>query len=418
MRPTAVVRRPRGVIPWSDDRPRAGVYGDPVTAARLPHQPWRLGPRGERWFDALLAGFLVLPGIAFVVGGATAIGVFSLAGTVPLFWRRRAPVLVLAAISLGCAAQLVAIDVPVWGQIGFLIAVYTVARRCHAAWGAVAVAVGLVGAVLGPVDWLTAVGGSLTASWTTVAFTATTVVAAWALGALGRTREAYVDALIERSEQVERDAEQRVVLAAQDERARIAREMHDVVAHGLTTMVVLADGARYAAAADPAAGERALGTISETGREALTEMRGLLGLLRAGETGVTPLPTLGDLARLIEADGTGRVDATLPPPGTEVPAGVGLTAYRIVQEALTNVRKHAGPDPQVTVRVAVDAHTALEIDVHDDGRGASGDPAGEGGADHGLGIAGMRERVAAHGGTFRAGPAPGGGFGVSARIPL
>ena len=127
------------------------------------------------------------------------------------------------------------------------------------------------------------------------------MVAAWALGTLGRVRSAYVDALVERSIRVERETAQQVELAASEERARIAREMHDVVAHGLSVMVVQADGARYAAERDPAVATRTLATISETGREALGEMRRLLGLLRSGEvTGTRPQPRLGDIAVLVE----------------------------------------------------------------------------------------------------------------------
>jgi signal transduction histidine kinase len=195
--------------------------------------------------------------------------------------------------------------------------------------------------------------------------------------------------------------------------------MHDVVAHGLSVIVVQADGARYSAAKDPGAAVEALDTIAASGRDALTEMRRLLGLLRAGDTGVRPQPGLGDLALLVEearAAGT-RVDADLPVGDRpEVSDGVGLAAYRIVQEALTNVRKHAGPDARVRLRVSVD--DALVIEVRDDGRGFAAGDDGRGPGPAGLGLIGMGERAAAHGGTVEAGPAAGGGFVVSARLPL
>ncbi len=239
------------------------------------------------------------------------------------------------------------------------------------------------------------------------------VTAAWALGWAAQSRERYVASLVARAEQAERMAEREVELAARDERSRIAREMHDVVAHGLSVIVVQADGARYAAAKDPDVAVGTLETISATGREALTEMRRLLGLLREGDTGVAPQPGLDDVRHLVdEARAAGmRVAADLPEPAPDVPDGVGLAAYRIVQEALTNVRKHAGPDAAVDVRVAVDRGVA--IDVRDDGRGAAARAEGRG-----LGLVGMRERAAVHGGTLEAGPAPGGGFAVSARLPL
>jgi signal transduction histidine kinase len=189
--------------------------------------------------------------------------------------------------------------------------------------------------------------------------------------------------------------------------------MHDVVAHGLSVIVVQADGARYAAAKDPDVAVGTLATIASTGRESLTEMRRLLGLLRDGDTGVAPQPGLDDVRHLVEEARTAgmEVAAELPAGTPEVPDGVGLAAYRIVQEALTNVRKHAGPDASVQVRVSVGP--AVEVAVRDDGRGAAA-----GSDSRGLGLVGMRERASVHGGTFEAGPAPGGGFAVSARLPL
>jgi signal transduction histidine kinase len=195
--------------------------------------------------------------------------------------------------------------------------------------------------------------------------------------------------------------------------------MHDVVAHGLSVIVVQADGARYAAANDPAAATEALGTISDAGREALDEMRRMLGVLRAGPeavaaSGTRPQPRLPDLATLVEeARAAGLpVRAQLPDPAVAVPDGTALTAYRVVQEALTNVRKHAGRDASVTLHVVV-AEDALDVVVEDDGDGSAAPDDGRG-----LGLLGMRERVAAHGGTLDAGPRVGGGFSVAARIPL
>jgi signal transduction histidine kinase len=239
------------------------------------------------------------------------------------------------------------------------------------------------------------------------------VTASWALGFAAQQRERYVAGLVERAEQAERMAEREVELAARDERARIAREMHDVVAHGLSVIVVQADGARYAAAKDPDVAVGTLATIASTGRESLTEMRRLLGLLRDGDTGVAPQPGLADVHHLVDearAAGT-RVEADLPDPAPDVPDGIGLAAYRIVQEALTNVRKHAGPDVTVRLRLAVGPD--VRVEVRDDGRGAATAPDGRG-----LGLVGMRERATVHGGSLEAGPAPGGGFAVSARLPL
>ena len=359
-------------------------------------QPWRLDGRGQRWFDIALAGCLLLPVATFPVlhqsAAATAVAVAQL---VPLFWRRRHPQLVFAAVAVASAAQAIAIDNPPWSQVAFPVATYSVARYAPPARGLLALAVGLCGAGVAAVDWLRGLDADLEPVTVGPYFLtiATLVVAAWALGTLGRVRR------------------------ASDERARIAREMHDVVAHGLSVIVVQADGARYAAGQDPAAAASALEAISTTGRQALTEMRRMLGLLRADDgAALRPQPGLADLGALVaEARTAGaHVEATLPEPGTSVPDGVALTAYRVVQEALTNVRKHAGPGVTVRVEVGVDvAGRAVDILVEDDGRGAAVPSDG-----HGLGLVGMRERVGVHGGHVEAGPRPGGGFRVAARLPL
>jgi signal transduction histidine kinase len=380
-----------------------------VTTLPTHRRPLRLGPRGRWWFDVTLATCLLLPAFATPAVDAGWVGlVVSLVQLVPLYWRRHHAVAVFAVVAVGSALQAVLLETPLWSQVAFPVAVYSVARYASVAAGLAAMAVGLCGAVVAAVRWVLGFGGTLQAD-PVIAYTvtiATIVVSAWALGALARTRVAYVDALVERGERIEREAAQQVALAASDERARIAREMHDVVAHGLSMIVVQADGARYAARRDPAVATAALETIATTGRDSLTEMRRMLGLLRTGDTSeLRPQPGLADLA------GGDEVEATLPDPATPVPDGVGLTAYRIVQEALTNVRKHAGPD--VRVRVEVSAGDDVTVLVEDDGRGAAAVDDG-----HGLGLVGMRERVTAHGGTLEAGPRPGGGFRVAARLPL
>ena len=243
------------------------------------------------------------------------------------------------------------------------------------------------------------------------------VLTAWALGLSLQSRARYVAGLVERAEEAVRAADQQAALAAADERARIARDMHDVVAHGLSVIVVQADGARYAAAADPRAVGPALETIAATGRAALADMRRMLGLLRSEPAAdARPQPRLADVADLVaEAQAAGaRVEAELPPPSATVSDGVALTTYRVVQEALSNVRRHAGPAPAVRVRVGLDGHRppAVSVLIEDDGRGAASHNDGRG-----LGLVGMRERVTLHGGEVAAGPIPGGGFRVTARIP-
>ena len=378
-------------------------------------QPWRLNERETRWFDVALAGVLLLPVLFLPLSGFPWVDTLLCLGQLaPLFWRRRRPVAAFAVVALVSGLQAALIDSPLYSQIGFPIAVYSVARFAGAAYGLGAMGVGLRGRSSPlPTGWrrsTRSVGAATSWYFLTISVI---VVSAWALGTLGRTRRAYVDALVERGERLEHEAAQRAELAARDERSRIAREMHDVVAHGLSVIVVQADGARYASAKDPQAAGSALETISATGREALAEMRNMLGLLRSEAVGdLRPQPGLSDLAFLFDdARAAGMdVETSLPHDPPEVPDGVALTAYRVVQEALTNVRKHAGPGARVELSVVVGDE--VRIDVADDGRGAGA--AVDGG---GLGLVGMRERVTVHGGTLEAGPRPGGGYLLSARIP-
>lgn len=379
--------------------------------------PWRLGPRGRWWFDACLTLGLLVPGVVgHVVAGQLLAALLTAAQVAPLWWRRAHPSAVFVAVALASAAQAPLHDLPIVGQLAFPVATYSVARWGPRSHGVAALLVGYVGAFVAAWSWVGGFGALTIEPGAVMPYVVTIgaiVTAAWALGFAAQQRERYVASLVARAEQAERMAEREVELAARDERSRIAREMHDVVAHGLSVIVVQADGARYAAAKDPDVAVGTLETISTTGRESLTEMRRLLGLLRDGDTGVAPQPGLDDVRHLVaEARAAGmRVEADLPPTAPDVPDGVGLAAYRIVQESLTNVRKHAGPGAAVALRVSVGR--AVEVEVRDDGRGAAADSDGRG-----LGLTGMRERAAVHGGTLEAGPAPGGGFAVSARLPL
>nr|WP_281386519.1 histidine kinase [Jiangella mangrovi] len=237
------------------------------------------------------------------------------------------------------------------------------------------------------------------------------------MGDVRRVRQAYVAELVERAHQAERERDQRAQLAAAEERARIAREMHDVVAHNLSVIVVQADGGRYAGDQDPQAALDALKTIGDTGRGALSEMRRLLGVLRATDDGdggtIRPQPGLGSLPELVtsvrQAGLPVELDVTGPP--RPLQPGPSLAVYRVIQEALTNALKHAGPAARARVAL-VFATDRLMARVSDDGRGA-------GAVDDGLGqgLAGMRERMTMYGGTVTAGPAAGGGWRVELDLP-
>lgn len=211
----------------------------------------------------------------------------------------------------------------------------------------------------------------------------------------------------------EQAAEARRVVT--EERARIARELHDVVAHRVSLMTVQAGAAKTVAAVDPDGAHQAMAAVEQTGREALDELRHLLGVLRpdaaAGDLG--PQPGLADLAGLVKqfTDAGLEVSFATADAHDALPARVDLFAYRIVQEALTNVLRHAGPDARAEVRVGVDTDGVV-IEVRDDGQGATATPR------TGHGIVGMRERALLLGGRLDAGPRPGGGFQVVAHLPI
>ncbi|MED7953169.1 sensor histidine kinase [Streptomyces sp. BE303] len=251
----------------------------------------------------------------------------------------------------------------------------------------------------------------------------TPFVLCWAWGRLTRVRRAYLVELEDRAARLERerDAQSKVAVAA--ERARIARELHDVVAHNVSVMIVQADGAAYVLENSPQQAREALGTIASTGRQALVEMRRLLGVLRTSDTNAeeyVPQPGVEELPDLLDQCRTAGLQVDFATSGSprELPRGVELTVYRIVQEALTNVRKHGGPD--VHARVAVDfGERELAVLIEDDGRGSTDEQLASGGTDgQGHGLIGMRERVGMVSGSLDVGPRPGGGFRIRAVLPL
>jgi signal transduction histidine kinase len=341
----------------------------------------------------------------------------------PLAWRRSHPV--------PATAFLVVVYFFVWLlELAPVPALITAPVMIHAAaaygprWaGFAALGAGTLGALLfglrqpdvSPEDL--GVQGWLTAAAIYFVFIELLCVLAWTFGDLQRTRRLQVDALRDRAHRLEIERQQERDLAAADERSHIAREMHDIVAHSLSVIITQADGARYAGAQDPQVALSTLGTIADTGRTSLREMRRLLGVLRSDEAASTrPLPALADVESLV---GTVRRTglevgcAVEGRPRRSLPAGAELTAYRVVQEALTNVLKHAGPATAAEVQLNWTAK-GLELRIDDDGRGADADPATAGA---GQGIVGMTERLALYDGSVRAAPRPGGGFRVQAFIP-
>ncbi|MFI1283636.1 sensor histidine kinase [Streptomyces sp. NPDC020858] len=333
----------------------------------------------------------------------TAVGALVLSA-LPLVSRRVRPVTVLAAVlAFGVVLNLITPHSPHF-TVTLMVALYSVARFSRPA----VVAVAAVGAV--PLMSVGQSGWPLPFGWWglfgNAVGTLITVGAAEVVNHRQREAEAHRTLLADR--------------AVAEERRRIARELHDIVAHHITTMQLMAGGARANLAHDPEVTREALVTLEDSGRMALREMRQLLGVLRAGEeperTPPAPQPGAGDLGRIItEARLAGtETEFTVDGPVRPLPPSVGLTVFRIVQEALTNTRKHAG---EARAHVRLSYHRdEVAVEVRDDGAGAQA-PAARTARRSGYGLIGMHERVALQGGTLEAAGLIGGGFRVAARLP-
>ncbi|MEV2245062.1 sensor histidine kinase [Streptomyces sp. NPDC049970] len=339
--------------------------------------------------------------------------------------RRRVPErMLLLAIVMGLAQLLLGVR-PDVADFAMLVITYTVATVGELWASRLALGCSLVAAAISRLRWPDdAPSGGWAQTFVYVVVMTVPFVLAWVLGDSIRTRRAYFNQLEERAARLEREREAQSKVAVAAERARIARELHDVVAHNVSVMVVQADGAAYVMDTSPDQARQALETISGTGRQALAEMRRLLGVLRTGdaqESGeYVPQPDVEQIEELVsKVRETGlAVDFKIEGTPRPLPSGVELTAYRIVQEALTNTRKHGGPDVGASVRL-VYFDDGLGLLVEDDGRGAPHELYEDGGADGaGQGMIGMRERVGMVGGTLDAGPRQGGGFRISALLPL
>ncbi|WP_055588484.1 sensor histidine kinase [Peterkaempfera griseoplana] len=356
-------------------------------------------------------------------GGTYAVFVLTLAGLMAL--RRRVPDAALVGGVLVGVFQLVADWTPNVADVVLLVLAYTAAAFGSRWASRTAMAAGLAAGPLAVWRFGTSDPNVPQPGQTVLVsvLLSAPFVLSWALGRLTRIRRAYYAELEDRAARLERERDARAKVAVAAERARIARELHDVVAHNVSVMVVQADGAAYVLDGSPEQAREALATIAATGRQALDEMRRLLGVLRTAEPGAgeyVPQPGVEQLPDLLEqVRGAGlAVDFTLEGSPRPLPRGVELTAYRIVQEALTNVRKHGGPDVRADVHIRFGDGT-VDVLVEDDGRGAAAELYERGGADgQGHGLIGMRERVGMVGGRLDAGPRPGGGFRIRAVLPL
>jgi signal transduction histidine kinase len=335
--------------------------------------------------------------------------------TLPIALRRRWPLGVALAIGVVLALQEVLngdlTENSISPLLAFPIAVYALAAYCDRR-RAIAGLVGVIALV-----WTDVIFSSHRQP-SDFLFTALLMAGPWLVGRIVATRVELAAELRDKADRLEREQEKQAELAVSEERARIARELHDVVAHNVSVMVVQAAAARRMIDHDPVKATEALGSVEQTGREALKEMRRMVGMLGKSDDklALEPQPSVAELDWLIERAREEGLDVDLTIEGDErrLESSVDLSAFRIVQEALRNTLQHAGP-ARAHVLLRYGEHD-VEVDVHDDGRGAR--PAMVNGAHAGTGIVGMRERVAMLGGEIEAGYRKDGGFGVRAKLPL
>jgi signal transduction histidine kinase len=344
----------------------------------------------------------------------------ALATTLPLVWRRRHPLTVGLVSGLATAAYGFArypdLAMPI--AIGGLVGMYSVAawggRRAAVISGWVAVVVVVIVVTLPRAD----------SDVVDAAFVSLTLAGAWVLGDRARVQRALAAELAERAARLERERAADARRAVAEERTRIARELHDVVAHHVSMMVVQAEAGPVAVERDPTRAAGAFEAIAATGRQALVEMRRLLGVLRGdGEPApsLAPQPGLAQLPSLVEQVGRAGLEVELVMEGAEaaLPPGIDLSAYRIVQEALTNALRHgASGQARVLVRYG---ERDLVLQIHNGVESAPGRRQGDPDRQDrrsGRGLLGMKERVRVFGGELRAGPEPDGSFTVTARIPI
>lgn len=403
--------------------PLNGRYSAGMTVGRLR----RLG--ASRWLDAAVAAVAVVAiwagewaqarrGPVIVVASLVVLAVLI---GLPLAWRRQAPLLVLATVlaaTIGSAFLVysalgphVLQQAPLAAFLAVLLAVFSFGA--YAAGRRRILAGGL----------LLAAGFGATWIWDALHGTGTDFgfwVAAglfWAIGLLFRQRLLRVAELLARADRLQLEQAERARWAVVEERSRIARELHDVIAHNVSVMVVQAGAARHTLSSADDDTKQALHSIETAGREALAELRRLLGVLRRpdDEPALAPVPGLARIGVLIAQVREAGLPTEMTVEGepADLPPGTDLTAYRVIQEALTNSLRHAGP-AHARVQIRYRPHE-LDLEISDDGLGAAGPTTPPYGAGHGL--AGMRERVALYGGTIEASREPA-GFTVRARLPL
>jgi signal transduction histidine kinase len=331
--------------------------------------------------------------------------VLAMLASVPLLWRRRAPIPVAVVVGLAITGLLVVQPpLPIELPYGTLVCAYTIAAYCTPRWRRLTVVFGGAGVLVSlliPAQGIEGYG-----------FAAMSFVTAWAIGTGVRARRSEIDALRERAHRLEEER----AAAVDRERIMLARDMHDIVTHSVGLMTVQAEAGAAVVRRDSARAEVALQVIADTGRDTVAQLRRLLVALRSGSDSLTHQPGLDSLPELVAGTERAGLRATLTESGDPRPvrAEVGVAVYRVVQEALSNTLRHAAA---TAVRVSLNwSDSALTVEVVDDGRGPASQANQAGGA--GFGLLGMGERAATCGGNLHTGPGEDGGFAVTLHVPV
>ena len=361
---------------------------------------------------------LVVPLIALGIPEEAAVIGWSTLMVASLAFRRVNPLLAVVVCAVAGTGMVLQVPSPVPAMLVVLVIVFSASRHLSATAGLVVIPLGVAASILGPLSWLGRIpeGQRFLAGGVLSLLCLSLMANAYLLGRrvavqnhVTRLDEALAE---ERFLAGARSAQDATELAEDRARTEVARELHDVVAHSLSVIVVQAEGAKALATKKPEAAVEALNVIARTGRSSIGEMRRIVSLLR-GESDASfgPSPSLPQIPEMVAKAGP-RITLEMPEELPPVPESLGLTAFRVAQESVTNFLKHAGPTARATATITCELE-AIDIRVTDDGVGVQAPTEGRG-----AGVRGMRERVAAMGGTFKAGPRTGGGYEVRARLPL
>ena len=362
--------------------------------------------------------FLVVPMVALGLPDWAAVFGWSTLMVVSLAFRRINPLLAVVVCAVAGTGMVIQVTTPVPAMLTVLVVIFSAARHLSLTAGLVVIPLGIAASIIGPLSWLGRIpeGQRFLAGGLLSLLCLSAMVNAYLLGrritVQGHVAKLDETLAEERFLAGERSTQDATELADGRARAEVARELHDVVAHSLSVIVVQAEGAKALATKKPEAAIEALDVIARTGRSSIEEMRRIVSLLRGeSDADFGPSPSLPQIPEMVAKAGP-RITLEMPEELPPVPESLGLTVFRVVQESVTNFLKHAGPTAQAIATITCEPE-AIDIRVTDDGVGVQASTEGRG-----AGVRGMRERVAAMGGTFKAGPRTGGGYEVRVRLPL